>query len=221
MKCEIIRNDTVIYGPLEYQPDQVSQVLAKHGIVDFKPPKRLSRRIDIATVSIYPVTEQRPSLAAGERYGASTRTLRDNDVLYVYAVMQKSLSEIQARLKQDIAQVHDAYDKGRIEYNGVWIAIDVEARTNAAGTVDAFESGNISPITWSGKLKDTEGNFREKATIVVNNLTEAQALKSAIIVAVAKGFAVRGAVESEIDAGDINTLKTYSASARFNALLAA
>ena len=220
MKCEILRGDRVIMQNRLFVQDDVKRLIARHGGDVSKVPVRFSKKITMGTISIYPVRE----VYTADGFSFSTnpvRTVEDNAVVYTYGSQPMSVTEIATRIKATASKLHDDYEAGMVEYEGVFIAIDLEARINVTGLVDNFEAGVLTEQEWRGRTAPEGG---EIATVMISSTEEAKALKAFITAAVAKGFGARSVIESElqalIDADDLEGIKAYNVQERFDAVVA-
>ncbi|MFG6139517.1 hypothetical protein [Halomonas sp. B23F22_10] len=92
-------------------------------------------------------------------------------------------------LRAELARVHDEYTNGTTTHRGVQIAIDVEARVNARGVLDAVKSGQQPvPLQW----------FAGSESLAISSEVEMQALHDAIFDALRRGFAAKGEVLAKI-----------------------
>lgn len=111
-------------------------------------------------------------------------------------------------LRRELSRVHDAYSDGTTPHRGIEIAIDVEARVNARGTLDAVKSGNHPlPFRW----------FRGDESILVESVEDMQAIHDVIFDALRRGFESKGKVLATIPT--ITDPASYSVSAAFRAHL--
>ncbi|QFT84992.1 hypothetical protein FIU88_08385 [Halomonas sp. THAF12] len=92
-------------------------------------------------------------------------------------------------LRAELSRVHDKYSSGTTPFQGADIAIDVEARINARGVLDAVISGQQPvPFEW----------FAGGETLTISSLEEMQALHDAIFAALRRGYTAKGAVLAKI-----------------------
>lgn len=220
MKCEILRGNRVIMQSRSFVQDDVKRLIAKHGGDVSKVPVSFSKKITMGSITLYPVRE----IHNTDAFSVSTnpvRTVEDDAVVYTYDSHPMSVTDIATRIKATASRLHDKYEAGMVEYEGVYIAIDLEARINVTGLVDNFEAGVLTEQEWRGRTAPEGGVI---ATVLISSTEEAKALKAFITAAVAKGFGARAVIESElqalIDADDLGGIKAYNVQERFEATVA-
>lgn len=217
MKCEIMRGERVIAAQAEFSAEAVRAIVRKQGADASQVPDRLMRRVDIGTIRLYPVREVAPVLARFEVLADAVRTVEADAVVYTYGKRTQSLAEAKALVKRQIASAHDRYESGRVEYQGIWIKFDLEARINAAGLADSLASGEIAQSEWRGRLRDERRpRYTDVATLPIASAEAARALKDAIVAAVNNGFTAKAALEQAVnDAADLETLLAIDISGPF------
>jgi len=225
MKCEIIRSGKVIAGQMDYDVNRVRSVVARHGGDYRLVPNALTAGIKIGPIQILPVKYEKPPITQAERYGAPTRTATESLVIYTYPVEEKTEEEIRNGLLSQVPLIHEEYDSGRMEYQGVSIAVDLEARVNAEGVLKRFERGLMTSAHWNGNsitTVDEEGNeVTGPSKIILGGTADMEALYDAIFAHLEAGFMAKEILKAEIEAADLATLKTIDVHARWDEIVAA
>lgn len=229
MKCEIIRNDMKIAGPMTFDPQEVKAIIARQGANANLVPPNLTSAVKISTIVIKPVKEIRPNLTAAQRYGAATRSENDYEVTYTYDVVTKTDEEMRSNLLKRLSAVHDDYEATRFDHRGVLIKADLEARINAKATVDLFREGILTSGEWRGKLPNAAttdpfmdlGKSLENGRIPMTSTADAEGIYGAIVNYLGKGFAARSMVETELAALSGADLVGYDVKGKFTAITSA
>jgi hypothetical protein len=230
MKCEVIRNGQKIAGPIEFDPQQMRNLIARQGAnADLVPPL-LTSAVKIASIVIKPVREVRPNLTASQRYGGYERTESDYDVTYTYEVVEKTDEEVRSKLLSRLADIHNEYEVSRFEYQGVLIKADLEARINAKATLDLFATGALTSGEWRGKVPSantveglavTNDAKLENGRIPLTSVQDVGGVYGAIVGYLGAGFAARSIIEDEINNATGVDLIQYDVMGKFKTTAAA
>lgn len=214
MKCEIIRNNERIAGPMVFDANTVRDLIARQG-GDFRlVPNGLTSAVKIGNITIKPVREIIPAPGRMEQLGMAVRAESEYEVTYTYPVEPRDPELVRASLQSELSRIHDAREAGRITHEGVGIKIDLEARINARGVLDEFKAGTMTETLWRGQAV-TEGG---PSKIHVTSLAQMQGVYDAILTAVTKGFAAKEAAETLIGAATEAELATLDVQAEFDAI---
>lgn len=185
------------------------EVVSWHGLRSSFPDMSLPRTpsdellASLGYARIYPTP--RPS---GAKSGPPERG--DDGLWYETWVTDEAVETETTRddLRARLSEVHDAYLNGTTQHRGVSIAIDVEARINARGTLDGVQSGQQSvPFEW----------FAGGQALTISSEAEMQALHDAIFAAQQRGFVAKGKVLDAIPG--ISDPSTYSVETAYRAHL--
>ncbi|SDF72965.1 hypothetical protein SAMN05216571_101421 [Onishia taeanensis] len=111
-------------------------------------------------------------------------------------------------LRADLSRVHDSYCNGTTSHRGVVIAIDVEARINAQGTLDAVKRGvKKLPFQW----------FAGNESISVESVDDMQGIFDAIFGALDCAYDAKSVVLAKIPG--IQAPEDYSVETAYNVAL--
>lgn len=223
MKCEIIRNGNTIVSEMEFNVNRVRDIVARQGGDYRLVPNAFTAPIVIGGIQILPVKYIMPATTQAQRYGTPVRTVSNQVVTYTYPVEDKTEEELRNELLAQVPRIHDNYDSGRMEYQGVSIAVDLEARVNAEGVLKRFERGLMTAAQWNGQsITVTDENGVETqgpSKVEIASTADMQALYDAIFAHLEKGFIVKEMLKAEVEAADATALADYDVAARWNELV--
>ena len=210
---------------MDYDRDHVRAFLKRLGLNPDQAPYALERKTQIASLTLMPVVEVKPTLDAFERLSSQpTRVIEPERIVYTYSAVAKSVETIRSERLDELEHVHDRYEAGFVMHRDCLLVFDLKARVNAAGLVKGFEEGTITQTDWRAKQADGEwdedssvdASVLKKVRIPIDSIDEARDVQSAIIGAVDRGFKTKKHVESAIEAADEATLRDFSVSTEFN-----
>lgn len=222
MKCEIIRNNEIIAGPIEFEANRVRDIVARQG-GDFRlVPNSMTAAIQIGTIAIKPVAYSTPTYSRMEQLGPADRVETDHLVTYTHSIIPRNPEAVRTELMGELKRIHDAHDLGTTVYQGVSIKTDLEARINAEGTLSAFADGRLTATLWRGQaITDPDTGIEGPSKVEVTSTADMQALRDAIFGSLAAGFAAKEQVETLIAAATAEDLETLDVRAQFDAVVAA
>lgn len=111
-------------------------------------------------------------------------------------------------LSDELAEVHNRYLSGATPHRGIDIAIDMEARINARGVLDAVRAGQQPvPFEW----------FAGGRSLTISSEADMQAIHDAIFDALQKRFTAKGKVLAAIES--ISDPDAYNVEAAYRAHL--
>lgn len=146
----------------------------------------------------------------GDRYDAATGNFQtpETDPEHEPEPEPETTPKTPDDLRQALSAIHKDYSNGTTLHRGIEISIDIEARVNARGTLDAVRDGSHPlPFRW----------FRGGESILVESVEDMQAIHDAIFHALRKGFEAKAKVLAAIDS--ITNPDSYSVAAAFRAHL--
>lgn len=215
MKCEIIRNNERIAGPMVFDANIVRDLIARQG-GDFRlVPNGLTAAVKIGGMVIKPVREVVLVPSRMQQLGMPVRSETEYEVTYTWPVEPRDPELVRASLQTKLSRIHDAHEAGRITHEGVGIKIDLEARINARGALDEFKAGTMASTVWRGQVVSEGGQSK----IIVTSEAQMQAIYDSISAAVTKGFAAKEAVESLIGAATEAELAALDVQTEFSAIV--
>lgn len=214
-KCEILRNGKTLAGPMLFDAGRVRDLIMRQGGDYRLVPNNLSTMVVIGSLAILPVLEDMPELTFAQTYGRPVRSENDGVVIYSYPVGLRPEDEVRQLLQARLNKVHEAYEAGRFEYQGVMLAKDIEARVNSLGVLKEFELEQRDHCVWRGKAKEEGGNAR----VQVSGIDEMKMLAGAIGRASAIGFDAKSAIEDMLAAAEAEDLAALDVEAEFAAAI--
>jgi hypothetical protein len=223
MKCEIIRNGNTIVSEMDFNVNRVRDIVARQGGDYRLVPNALTAAIHIGSIQILPVKYDMPVTTQAQRCGKPVRTVSDSLVTYSYPVEEKTEDELRNELLTQVSRIHESYDSGRMEYQGVSIAVDLEARVNAEGVLKRFERGLMSATQWNGQaVTSTDENGNEvtgPSKVAIGSTADMQALYDAVFAHLEAGFIAKEMLKAELESADAVTLATVDVNARWNEIV--
>lgn len=219
MNCEIIRGELVIAQNIPFNQEDVRKLIGKHGGNPAVVPSQIDEKIETGTITIYPVINAHNTdfLKVEDGY---EREVGEDYVTYTYLYRDKTAMELADEYLSVLSDTHDKYEAGRVDYAGVFIKIDLEARINVTGLVDNFEAGLLTTEQWRGTTTAEGGTV---STLSIESVEDAKDLKLGITTAVAKGFGARATAEQEIatmvENEDMDALVSYDPIGRFTEIV--
>lgn len=222
MQVAIIRNDSIIAGPIRYSAERVRDIVMRQGANPALVPNGLTSALNLGRIKVLPVREDRPDLnERTEHYGTPADTIGATSVTRAYPVEAREPDEIRESLQRELAEYHERQDAGSFEYQGVMIANDLEARINADGILKAFENGTLTERKWRGEpITDEETGEEGPSRITVSSTAEMQSIYDAIFARLNGCFAAREAVEDMLEAATDEDLATFDVQAEFDSAAA-
>lgn len=94
MKCEILRNNSIIAGPLDYDAARIRDIVMRQGGDYRLVPNGLINAVHIGTISILPVKYVKPEITVMQAYGQPERSVTGEAVTYTYPVIERDADEV-------------------------------------------------------------------------------------------------------------------------------
>lgn len=198
MNVDVIRGGRVLTSNLPYSKERIGYLLEKNGIPADGLPAIFRGPFEVYGVKVLPAITVVSDDGPNRVKTSVNRVEESNRVVYTVETRDMTEQEKKSSLRRALAEVHDRYEAERFNYNNVFLTADMVSVTNVRAVVRTFEAGNTETIVWRGKASEIGDTV---AKLPVSNLADAQALETAFIQRIGKGFAVKEAIEAEIDAG--------------------
>lgn len=219
-QVEIIRNNVTVAGPMPFEASRVRDIVMRQGGDYRLVPNGLNGPRAIGGINLLPVRVAQPALTRMQTYGPPERVVNEEAVTYTYPVVDRETGEVRDELKEALARHHEDRDQGRFEHRGVMIANDLEARINAKGVLEAFESGALTNTHWRGRALTNEDTDEEGPNrIPVASAQEMKAIYDAIFGRLNACFAAREAVDEMLNTASDEGLAALDVRAEFDAVL--
>lgn len=207
MYCELVYNNEKWRGPLKYNTEQMRSLLVQLGLPNIPLPTTLDSPLPIyAGIVLYPSTFDRPTPPAGYLLSHATRVVENNWVKYTFGIVPRDVEAARASLITTLGTRHELYESERLDFNGIMIMADLEARVNVTHAYEKFQSGRYRWVRWRGN----------NGTVWITSVSQMEELYNAIVGYVENGFAAKEMVEQSIYGANASSIHTLDPVTDFN-----
>lgn len=197
MYCEIVDRGKKMRGPIIYRPEILSPLLIHLGFQPPVYPAILNEPITVyGDLKIVPAQYTKPVVPEDHLLSLPVRTYENGQVSYQFDIIPRDIEAARAALITQLGTHHERYESQRLDFYGIKIAVDLEARINVTHVYEAFKSGRYSWVRWRGS----------NGKLWVTTLADMEELYLAIVGYVENGFAAKEHAELAVYEADASNL---------------
>ena len=197
MYCEIVQRDKKVRGPIIYSPEILTPLLTRLGFQTPAYPTSLTAPITVyGDIKIVPAQYNKPIVPDDHLLSLPIRTYENEQVSYQFNIIPRDIEAARAALITQLGTHHERYESQRLDFYGIYIAVDLEARINVTHVYEAFKSGRYSWVRWRGS----------NGKLWITTLTEMEELYLAIVSYVENGFTAKEHAELAVYEADASNL---------------
>jgi len=197
MRTEILRNNSLIAGPMDYDAARVRDIVMRQGGDYRLIPNGLINAIHIGTISVLPVRNVKPEITVMQAYGQPERSVTDDAVTYTYPVIERDPAEVlEEQRAAAMMRVNSGYEAEMNEILRQYPQAETLTWDKQEREARAWSADDTALTPYVDAI--AEGRDMDKAELVTRIVAKADAWIQASGLATGK----RQALEDQISAAD-------------------